>query len=87
MIEKLVVCEEMWILYELLYCLKEILKVIIKIIGNDWKIVLCWEFIKRFEEFLCGMVEDVLNWVMDEEVCGEFCLIIEGNVNLLFVEE
>lgn len=86
-IEKLAAHEETWILYESPHRLKETLKAIIKITGNDRKIVLCRELTKRFEEFLRGTVEDALNWATDEEVRGEFCIIIEGNANPPVAEE
>ncbi|EAF6702020.1 16S rRNA (cytidine(1402)-2'-O)-methyltransferase [Listeria monocytogenes] len=86
-IEKLAAREETWILYESPHRLKETLKAIAKITGNDRKIVLCRELTKRFEEFLRGTVEDALDWTMDEEVRGEFCLIIEGNANPPLAEE
>ncbi|HAA2954977.1 TPA_asm: 16S rRNA (cytidine(1402)-2'-O)-methyltransferase [Listeria monocytogenes] len=86
-IERLAAREETWILYESPHRLKETLKAIIKITGNDRKIVLCRELTKRFEEFLRGTVEDALNWAMDEEIRGEFCLIIEGNSNPPLAEE
>ncbi|MBC1324273.1 16S rRNA (cytidine(1402)-2'-O)-methyltransferase [Listeria welshimeri] len=86
-IKKLAAREETWILYESPHRLKETLKAIIKITGNDRKIVLCRELTKRFEEFLRGTVEDALNWATDEEVRGEFCIIIEGNANPPVAEE
>ncbi|EFS01518.1 protein YabC, partial [Listeria seeligeri FSL N1-067] len=86
-IEKLAAREETWILYESPHRLKETLKAISKITGNDRKIVLCRELTKRFEEFLRGTVEEALNWATDEEVRGEFCIIIEGNDNPPLAEE
>ncbi|EFR98413.1 16S rRNA (cytidine(1402)-2'-O)-methyltransferase [Listeria ivanovii] len=86
-IEKLAAREETSILYESPHRLKETLKAISKITGNDRKIVLCRELTKRFEEFLRGTVEEAVNWATDEEVRGEFCIIIEGNDNPPLVEE
>lgn len=86
-IEKLAARTETWILYESPHRLKETLKAISKITGNERKIVLCRELTKRFEEFLRGTVEEAVNWATEEEVRGEFCIIIEGNANPPLVEE
>ncbi|EAE8345947.1 16S rRNA (cytidine(1402)-2'-O)-methyltransferase [Listeria monocytogenes] len=86
-IEKLAARPETWILYESPHRLKETLKAISKITGNDRKIVLCRELTKRFEEFLRGTVEEAVNWATEEEVRGEFCIIVEGNDNPPLAEE
>ena len=49
-----------------------------EILGNR-KIVLCRELTKKFEEFLRGTIEEALVWTENEEIRGEFCLIIEGS--------
>lgn len=86
-IEKLAARTETWILYESPHRLKETLKAISKITGNERKIVLCRELTKRFEEFLRGTVEEAVNWATEEEVRGEFCIIMEGNANPPLAEE
>ncbi|PEL10043.1 16S rRNA (cytidine(1402)-2'-O)-methyltransferase [Bacillus sp. AFS017336] len=65
------------ILYESPHRLKETLQVILEILG-DRKIVLCRELTKKFEEFLRGTVSDAIEWSTNEEVRGEFVVILEG---------
>ncbi|WP_088825831.1 16S rRNA (cytidine(1402)-2'-O)-methyltransferase [Listeria goaensis] len=72
---------ETWILYESPHRLKETLKAMAKITGESRKITLCRELTKRYEEFLRGTISEALTWAENENVRGEFCLIIEGNEN------
>jgi 16S rRNA (cytidine1402-2'-O)-methyltransferase len=65
------------ILYESPHRLKETLQVILEILG-DRKIVLCRELTKKFEEFLRGSVSEALDWSTNEEVRGEFVIVLEG---------
>lgn len=64
------------ILYEAPHRLKETLIVIEEVLGNR-KIALCRELTKRYEEFLRGTVSEFIQWASEQEVRGEFCLIIE----------
>lgn len=66
------------ILYESPHRLKETLLSLAEGLGNR-KIVLCRELTKKYEEFIRGTIEEALKWASEEEVRGEFCLIIEGN--------
>ncbi|MBC1399008.1 16S rRNA (cytidine(1402)-2'-O)-methyltransferase [Listeria fleischmannii] len=74
---------ETWILYESPHRLKETLKALAKNIGDSRKITLCRELTKRYEEFLRGTIAEALSWAENENVRGEFCLIVEGNENPL----
>lgn len=74
---------ETWILYESPHRLKETLKALAKNIGESRKITLCRELTKRYEEFLRGTIAEALSWAENENVRGEFCLIVEGNENPL----
>lgn len=47
------------------------------IMGNR-NIALCRELTKRYEEFIRGTVEEVIEWASSGEVRGEFVIIIEG---------
>lgn len=51
----------------------------IGVFGEDRKIVCCRELTKKFEEFIRGTLVEALEWATENEVRGEFCLIIEGN--------
>ncbi|EMG26928.1 hypothetical protein X560_2655 [Listeria fleischmannii 1991] len=74
---------ETWILYESPHRLKETLKSLAKNIGESRKITLCRELTKRYEEFLRGTIAEALSWAENENIRGEFCLIVEGNENPL----
>ncbi|MCR2823360.1 16S rRNA (cytidine(1402)-2'-O)-methyltransferase [Lederbergia panacisoli] len=66
------------IFYEAPHRLKETLKSMHDILGNR-NIVLCRELTKKFEEFIRGTLEEAIQWAEQEEVRGEFCLILEGS--------
>ncbi|GLY12827.1 ribosomal RNA small subunit methyltransferase I [Bacillus badius] len=68
-----------FILYESPHRLKDTLALMADALGADRKIVLCRELTKKFEEFLRGTIEEALTWSREEEILGEFCLIVEGN--------
>jgi 16S rRNA (cytidine1402-2'-O)-methyltransferase len=65
------------ILYESPHRLKDTLNELKSIFGNR-RIVLSRELTKKFEEFIRGSVEEVLQWSVENEIRGEFCIIIEG---------
>lgn len=65
------------IFYESPHRLTETLQAILEIFGNR-RIVLCRELTKRYEEFIRGTLGEVVEWVEQNEVRGEFCLIVEG---------
>lgn len=85
-LEKLAKREETLIFYEAPHRLKETLKDLELVLGNR-KIVLARELTKKFEEFLRGTISDAVNWVNENEIRGEFCVILEGNVNGEIEEE
>lgn len=65
------------ILYESPHRLKETLQLILEYCGNRF-IVVSRELTKKYEEFIRGTVQDCLNWAENNEIKGEFCLILEG---------
>lgn len=73
------------VLYESPHRLKETLTVMLEGLG-DRKIVLCRELTKKYEEFIRGTISEALVWAQNEEVRGEFVLIIEG-ASLSAIEE
>lgn len=73
--------EETLIFYEAPHRLKESLKSIQKAVGNERKITLAREVTKKFEEFLRGTVEEAVVWAEENEIRGEFCLVLEGNAD------
>lgn len=76
-LEKLKKIESTWIIYESPHRLKDTLKSMLEVLG-DRNIVLCRELTKKFEEFIRGTLSETLKWAVENEIRGEFCLIIEG---------
>lgn len=72
--------KETLIFYEAPHRLKDTLKDLAAELGNR-KIVLARELTKKFEEFLRGTVEEAIQWTEENEVRGEFCIVIEGSQN------
>jgi len=70
---------ETLILYESPHRLKEVLKNMLTVFGPERKMVCCRELTKRYEEFIRGTIEEMVEWAANSEIRGEFCLIIEGN--------
>ncbi|GIN22946.1 16S rRNA (cytidine(1402)-2'-O)-methyltransferase [Siminovitchia fordii] len=66
------------LLYEAPHRLKDTLKDMLNILG-DREIVLCRELTKKFEEFLRGTISSAAGWADEEEIRGEFCIVVEGN--------
>jgi 16S rRNA (cytidine1402-2'-O)-methyltransferase len=65
------------VFYESPHRLKETLTIMYEILG-DRKAAICRELTKKFEEFIRGNLSEVLAWSQQDEIRGEFCLIIEG---------
>ncbi|WP_019414130.1 16S rRNA (cytidine(1402)-2'-O)-methyltransferase [Paenisporosarcina sp. TG20] len=71
--------KETLIFYEAPHRLKETLRDALQILGPTRKVVLAREVTKKFEEFVRGTLEDAVNWAENEEVRGEFVLVIAGS--------
>jgi 16S rRNA (cytidine1402-2'-O)-methyltransferase len=69
--------EATMIFYESPHRLKETLAIMQDVLGNR-KVALCRELTKKFEEFIRGSLEEVIAWAHQDEIRGEFCIIIEG---------
>jgi 16S rRNA (cytidine1402-2'-O)-methyltransferase len=65
------------IFYESPHRLKETLALLEAVLG-DRRIVLCRELTKKYEEFIRGTITEAIVWANQEEIRGEFCLIVEG---------
>jgi 16S rRNA (cytidine1402-2'-O)-methyltransferase len=74
------------IFYESPHRLKETLTLMLEILGNR-RIALCRELTKRYEEFIRGSLTEVIEWANQDEVRGEFCLIMEGSTQKSVAEE
>ncbi|HWI47350.1 MAG TPA: 16S rRNA (cytidine(1402)-2'-O)-methyltransferase [Rummeliibacillus sp.] len=66
--------------YEAPHRLKDTLKDMQAIFGNR-RIVMARELTKKFEEFLRGTLDEAIDWANSNEIRGEFCLVVEGNLN------
>jgi len=75
-----------FILYEAPHRLKDTLLAMSSVLGNR-NITLCRELTKKFEEFIRGTIEEVIEWSLHNEIRGEFCIIVQGNENQIADEE
>jgi len=80
-LEQLKKRQETILFYEAPHRLKETLKDMELILGNR-RIVLARELTKKFEEFLRGTLNEAVEWSQNEEIRGEFCIVLEGNSNI-----
>lgn len=65
------------IFYESPYRLKDTLKTLYEQLG-DRDLVIARELTKRFEEYVRGTVSELLSWAENNELKGEFCLVLGG---------
>lgn len=71
--------KETLIFYEAPHRLKKTLESLSLFLGKERKVVLCRELTKKFEEFIRGSIDEAITWARNEQVRGEFCIIVEGN--------
>ncbi|GAA4076419.1 16S rRNA (cytidine(1402)-2'-O)-methyltransferase [Amphibacillus indicireducens] len=74
------------ILYESPYRVRSTLKELKDHLGNR-SIAIARELTKKFEEYVRGTVDDVLQWAETGTIKGEFCIVIEGNQSIPQLEE
>lgn len=72
--------------YEAPHRLGETLVSMKDVLGNR-NVVLCRELTKKFEEFIRGSLEEVIHWAKENEVRGEFCVLVEGSTEEAVSEE
>lgn len=85
-LEKLSKREETMVFYEAPHRLKDTLKDLQLVLGNR-RITLARELTKKFEEFLRGTIDEALQWATENEIRGEFCIVLEGNTSGEVAEE
>lgn len=78
--------QETLVFYEAPHRLKETLKDLELVLG-DRKITLARELTKKFEEFLRGTVTEAIEWSQQNEIRGEFCIVLEGSSESETAEE
>jgi 16S rRNA (cytidine1402-2'-O)-methyltransferase len=66
------------IFYESPYRVKDTLKTIQKQLGTR-RIAIARELTKRFEEYVRGTVDELIEWANENEPKGEFCIVVEGS--------
>ncbi|SFY14924.1 16S rRNA (cytidine1402-2'-O)-methyltransferase [Bacillus altitudinis] len=70
--------QETIVFYEAPHRLKDTLTVMKEVWGNR-NIAITRELTKKFEEFIRGDLEYALTWVTEQQIRGEFCLVVQGN--------
>ncbi|GEK92024.1 16S rRNA (cytidine(1402)-2'-O)-methyltransferase [Alkalibacterium kapii] len=73
--------EETLVFYESPHRIKQVVVAMKEVFGEKRQIVLAREVTKRFEEFIRGTIKEVLEWLNNEKIRGEFVVIVEGNEN------
>ncbi|MEH7354732.1 16S rRNA (cytidine(1402)-2'-O)-methyltransferase [Neobacillus drentensis] len=66
------------IFYESPHRIKETLSIMLDVLGNR-NMALCRELTKKYEEFIRGTLEESIEWAHQDEIRGEFCIIVEGS--------
>ena len=66
------------IFYESPYRISATLTNMLTVFGNR-QVVLCRELTKIHEEYLRGSIEELLDYIEEHPVKGEYCLLVEGN--------
>ncbi len=66
------------IFYESPHRLKEVVKSIGEVLGNR-QMTLARELTKKYEEYIRGSADELVDWVQNNEIRGEFCIIVEGS--------
>ncbi|WP_423188602.1 16S rRNA (cytidine(1402)-2'-O)-methyltransferase [Alkalibacterium sp. f15] len=71
--------KETLVFYESPHRVKQVVEEMSSVFGAERKLVLAREVTKRFEEFIRGTTEEVVEWLNNEKIRGEFVIIVEGN--------
>ncbi|UFU01507.1 16S rRNA (cytidine(1402)-2'-O)-methyltransferase (plasmid) [Radiobacillus kanasensis] len=66
------------IFYESPYRIEETIEAIVEVLGER-QICLARELTKKFEEYARGTGQEILDWLKEQTVRGEFCIVVEGN--------
>ena len=77
-LEKLRYIPTTMMFYEAPHRLNDTLISMQEVLGNR-EIVLCRELTKKFEEFIRGTIEEAIEWTKQNEIRGEFCILVEGS--------
>lgn len=69
---------ETMVFYEAPHRLKKTLQNLVEVLGEKRRIVLARELTKRYEEFLRGTAVEAVQWAEENDIRGEFVLLVEG---------
>ncbi|WP_404450789.1 16S rRNA (cytidine(1402)-2'-O)-methyltransferase [Virgibacillus necropolis] len=64
--------------YESPHRLKETVSAIHEQLG-DRQLTLARELTKRFEEYIRGSISEIMEWIEQTQLKGEFCIVVEGS--------
>lgn len=76
-LERLTSLEAPMIFYEAPHRLKETLNHMLQLFGER-QAVLARELTKRYEEFVRGTIQELIDWVNERDIRGEFCIVVAG---------
>lgn len=76
-LEGLQTAKETLLFYESPYRIHDTFEQLFTVFGNR-QAVIGRELTKKFEEYVRGSIEELLNWTKDNELRGEFCIVVEG---------
>lgn len=77
-LQKLTVHKETLIFYEAPHRLKKTLENMVSVFGGKHQAVLARELTKKYEEFLRGTLDELNDWAHNDQVRGEFVIIVAG---------
>ena len=77
-LEKLAYKKETLIFYESPYRVKATFSNIATVFGSDRQVVLCRELTKLHEEYLRGTAEELADYLKENDIKGECCILVEG---------
>ncbi|WP_226585963.1 16S rRNA (cytidine(1402)-2'-O)-methyltransferase [Halobacillus litoralis] len=66
------------VFYESPHRLKEMISHLNEMLG-DRKATLARELSKRYEEYVRGSLSELVEWTNEQEIRGEFCVLVEGS--------
>ncbi|MGX7030061.1 16S rRNA (cytidine(1402)-2'-O)-methyltransferase [Vagococcus zengguangii] len=85
--EKLMGREETQIIYESPYRVKSTLENMLDVYPETHPVVLCRELTKIHEEYLRGSIRELLDYLSENDIKGECCLLIGGGTEQLAQEQ
>lgn len=77
-LEKLAYKKETLIFYESPYRVKATFANIATVFGGNRQVVLCRELTKLHEEYLRGTAEELADYLKENDIKGECCILVEG---------